>query len=43
MLHNGVYLAPSQFEAMFISMTHGDREIERTLQAARLAFQKVEP
>ena len=29
----GVYLAPSQFEAMFISLAHGDEEIERTVDA----------
>jgi len=34
MLENGVYLAPSQFEAGFISTTHGEKEIEMTLAAA---------
>jgi glutamate-1-semialdehyde 2,1-aminomutase len=34
MLERGVYLPPSQFEAMFVSLTHGDEEIDRTLQAA---------
>ncbi len=38
MLAEGVYLAPSAFEAGFISAAHGDAEIEATLQAARKAF-----
>jgi glutamate-1-semialdehyde 2,1-aminomutase len=28
-----VYVAPSQFEAMFVSLAHGDEEIERTVDA----------
>jgi glutamate-1-semialdehyde 2,1-aminomutase len=35
MLQEGVYLAPSQFEAGFISTSHGPIEIEKTLTAAR--------
>ncbi len=38
MLENGVYLAPSQFEAGFISTAHGERELARTLEAAEKAF-----
>jgi glutamate-1-semialdehyde 2,1-aminomutase len=34
MLESGVYLAPSQFEAGFISTMHGDVEIDATLEAA---------
>jgi glutamate-1-semialdehyde 2,1-aminomutase len=34
MLERGVYLAPSQFEAGFISTAHGDAEIDATLEAA---------
>jgi glutamate-1-semialdehyde 2,1-aminomutase len=34
MLERGVYLAPSQFEAMFVSLAHGPAEIERTVDAA---------
>jgi glutamate-1-semialdehyde 2,1-aminomutase len=34
MLERGVYVPPSQFEAMFVSLAHGDEEIDRTLQAA---------
>jgi glutamate-1-semialdehyde 2,1-aminomutase len=35
MLEQGVYLAPSAFEAGFVSAAHGDNEISRTLDAAR--------
>ena len=35
MLENGIYFAPSQFEAMFISATHTDMDIERTAQVIR--------
>ena len=38
MLREGVYLAPSAFEAGFISITHGPDEIEATIAAARRAF-----
>jgi glutamate-1-semialdehyde 2,1-aminomutase len=33
LLGRGIYVAPSQFEAMFLSLTHGDEEIERTIEA----------
>ena len=35
MLEEGIYLAPSAFEAMFISAAHGEQEIARTEEAAR--------
>jgi glutamate-1-semialdehyde 2,1-aminomutase len=38
MLTNGVYLAPSQFEAGFLSITHTDTIIEKTLEAVTEAF-----
>jgi glutamate-1-semialdehyde 2,1-aminomutase len=38
MLDNGVYLAPSAFEAGFVSSAHGDKEIQLTLDAAEKAF-----
>jgi len=41
MLDEGVYLAPSQFEAAFISTAHTDEFIERTIEAARKAFTKI--
>jgi glutamate-1-semialdehyde 2,1-aminomutase len=33
LLSRGVYVAPSQFEALFVSLAHGDDEIDRTIQA----------
>jgi len=33
LLAQGVYVAPSQFEALFVSTAHGDAELERTVQA----------
>ncbi|HMV84238.1 MAG TPA: glutamate-1-semialdehyde 2,1-aminomutase [Blastocatellia bacterium] len=38
MLDEGVYLAPSQFEAGFVSIEHTGEIIERTIEAARQAF-----
>ncbi len=35
LLERGVYIAPSQFEAMFVSLAHGDEEIDRTIEAVR--------
>jgi len=41
MLDDGVYLAPSQFEAGFVSLAHGDEIIDRTISAARRALRKL--
>ena len=41
MLERGVYLAPSPFEAGFLTLAHGDRELDQTLEAARHAFAKA--
>ncbi len=41
MLEQGVYLAPSQFEAGFMSTAHSTEVIEATIAAARHAFQAV--
>jgi glutamate-1-semialdehyde 2,1-aminomutase len=41
MLARGVYLAPSAYEAGFVSAAHGAAEIEATLAAARESFQKI--
>ncbi|MFT5320607.1 MAG: glutamate-1-semialdehyde 2,1-aminomutase [Pseudohongiellaceae bacterium] len=38
MLEDGVYLAPSAFEAGFVSAAHGDKELQLTLDAAEKAF-----
>lgn len=41
MLERGVLLPPSQFEAAFVSASHGEAEIAATLAAAREAFRDV--
>jgi len=41
MLDEGVYLAPSQFEAAFVSLAHTDDIIEQTLEAARKANHRL--
>lgn len=41
MLDEGVYLAPSQFEAAFVSLAHTDEIIEQTLEAARKAIHRL--
>ncbi len=41
MLKRGVYLAPSAYEAGFLSSAHGDIEIAHTLDAAREAFREA--
>jgi glutamate-1-semialdehyde 2,1-aminomutase len=41
MLEQGVYLAPSGYEAAFLTAAHGEREIEETLTAARRALEQV--
>jgi glutamate-1-semialdehyde 2,1-aminomutase len=33
LLERGIFIAPSQFEAMFLSLAHGDEEIDRTIDA----------
>jgi len=41
MLAQGIYLAPSAYEAGFVSAAHGAAEIEATLTATRAAFAKI--
>ncbi len=41
LLAEGVYLAPSQFEAGFVSITHTAEIIDQTINAARSAFQRL--
>jgi glutamate-1-semialdehyde 2,1-aminomutase len=41
MLEQGVYLAPSAYEAGFVSAAHGEAEIDATLAAARNAFSRI--
>ena len=42
MLNEGVYLAPSQFEAAFVSLAHTDEIVEKTLEAARKSFHSLQ-
>jgi glutamate-1-semialdehyde 2,1-aminomutase len=39
LLAEGIYIAPSQYEALFVSVAHGEEEIDRTIEAARLFFE----
>jgi glutamate-1-semialdehyde 2,1-aminomutase len=41
MLNSGIYLAPSAFEAMFVSMAHSREDIEKTINAARYSFKRI--
>ncbi|HYY93506.1 MAG TPA: glutamate-1-semialdehyde 2,1-aminomutase [Pyrinomonadaceae bacterium] len=41
MLEEGVYLAPSQFEAAFIGVAHTDELLDQTVEAARKAFRSL--
>jgi len=41
MLNQGVYLAPSQFEAAFVSVAHTDEMIEQTIEASSKAMAQL--
>jgi glutamate-1-semialdehyde 2,1-aminomutase len=41
MLQQGIYLAPSAYEAMFVSLAHTKEDIEKTIKAARKSFRKI--
>lgn len=41
MLDQGVYLPPSQFEGWFVSVAHGEQELEQTLNAVDVALQQL--
>ena len=41
MLHRGIYLAPAQFEAMFVSYAHSAADLDETSQAARNVFAQL--
>ena len=41
LLEQGVYFAPSAYEAGFVSAAHGDADIAATVEAARIAFGKI--
>ncbi|MDX6505158.1 MAG: glutamate-semialdehyde -aminomutase [Gaiellaceae bacterium] len=40
LLERGIYVAPSQFEALFLSLAHGEEEIERTVSAVAEFFRR---
>ena len=42
MLNRGIFLAPSQFEAMFVSAAHADEDIDRTVEAARDSLEAMQ-
>ncbi|PVV25137.1 MAG: hypothetical protein B6D78_00665, partial [gamma proteobacterium symbiont of Ctena orbiculata] len=42
MLQRGIYLAPSAFEAGFVSAAHSDEDIENTIHAAKESFEALE-
>jgi glutamate-1-semialdehyde 2,1-aminomutase len=42
MLKRGVYVAPSQFEAGFLSLAHSSADMEKTVQAATESFRSIE-
>ena len=41
LLEGGVYMAPSPFEAAFVSTSHTQEDIDRTLAVAESAFGKI--
>jgi glutamate-1-semialdehyde 2,1-aminomutase len=41
MLDHGIYLPPSQFEAMFVSLAHSEADIDRTVAAVRESLAEV--
>jgi len=43
MLNRGIYLAPSQFEAAFVSTAHSDDDLARTLEASKASLAAVFP
>ncbi|OZU89813.1 glutamate-1-semialdehyde-2,1-aminomutase [Virgibacillus indicus] len=42
MIEEGVFLPPSQFEGLFLSTAHTDEDIDKTIQAVRNVFSKIE-
>ena len=41
MLRQGIYLAPSAYEAMFVSLAHSKKDIERTIEAAGSSLREI--
>jgi len=42
MLEEGIYLPPSQFEAIFFGAAHGQEELDATLDAQRAALKRIQ-
>ncbi len=42
MLSNEIYIAPSAYEAMFVSLAHSKKDIDKTIEAAKAAFKAVD-
>lgn len=40
MIEHGVYIAPAQYEAMFVSMAHTEKELSQTLEIMKQALEK---
>jgi glutamate-1-semialdehyde 2,1-aminomutase len=41
MLSQGIYLAPSAYEAMFVSLAHTKQDVDKTVEAARKSFRQI--
>lgn len=41
MLRQGIYFAPSEFETNFLSFSHSKEDIEKTINAVKIAFRKI--
>ena len=41
MMEQGIYLPPSQFEAWFVSLSHAQKDLEKTIEACDRAFKKI--
>ncbi|MBA7682375.1 Glutamate-1-semialdehyde 2,1-aminomutase [subsurface metagenome] len=41
MLRQGIYLAPSAYEAMFVSLAHTQKDIEKTIEAAKNSLRRI--
>jgi glutamate-1-semialdehyde 2,1-aminomutase len=41
MLEQGIYLAPSAYEAMFVSLAHSRRDLQETIKVARISFERL--
>ncbi len=41
MLEQGIYLAPSEYEAMFIPLAHTKEDISKTIETAQKSFERM--